>query len=208
MNKVLGLALTGIFLGCLFGTTYFLVSEMESNSIEHGRILKNPIKISKFHLKDYDQKEFTEKSFTDLWTVITFGFTNCPDVCPTAMASFRDELNLLTDRNSKVQFVFVSVDPERDSPAKMKSYLSNYHKSIIGVSGDTTELKKLTKAFHVHFQKSGGTEDDYSMAHNPQFFLINPQGEWIAMYTPPFKRGNIAMDLSRVTSQSSLSDLL
>ena len=203
MSKKLGLLLLGMFLGGIVGTSYFLTNQLESDSIESGRKLQQSRPIRNFNLVDQDNKPFTKEDLLGKWTMITFGFTNCPDVCPTAMASYRDELKLLEDTMSRLQFVFVTVDPERDSPEVLKNYLSYFHPSIIGLSGKLASIKSFAAMFSVHFQKQGDGEA-YNMAHSPQFFLVNPKGEWTAMYSPPVGRGKIAVDLTRISKRNTL----
>lgn len=203
MKHRLILLAIGIFIG-IFGATFWLVSQhLRSETIEYGRVLKNKRPIGAIDLVDHNADAFTHEQLMGKWSLITFGFTSCPDVCPTALAAFRDELNLLEDSHSRVQFIFVSVDPERDSPEVLKKYISYFHKKIIGVTGSISALESLAKNFGVHFQKDGEGQD-YNMVHSPQFFLINPNGELTAMYSPPLARGKIAIDLSRIAEKSSL----
>ena len=199
MSKKLILLVIGIFLGVLGGTSYFLMSQLQTTEIEYGRMLSKARDIAPFTLQDQFGQEFTEQRLKGKWSLVTFGFTNCPDVCPTAMASFRDEIKLLDEQKSSVQFIFVSVDPERDTPEVLRDYSAYFHPDIIALTGKLPELKNLASNLSVHFQKQG-SGDKYTMAHSPQFFLIDPQGKWTAMYTPPLARGKIAMDLSRVVS--------
>ena len=201
MSKKVILLIVGIFLGGIVGTSYYLMRQLESDPIVNGRKLKNDRPLSAFNLKDQNDQSFTLDNLKGKWSLISFGFTNCPDVCPTAMASFRDEIKLLDEQQSEVQFILVTVDPERDTAPVLKKYLEYFHPSIVGLTGEISEVKKLTDMFSVHFQKQG-EGDSYSMAHSPQYFLVNPDGEWTAMYSPPLSRGKIAIDLSRVVSSS------
>ena len=199
MPKKIILLMFGIFIGGTIGTGYFLMRQLEGNPIVNGKALSEHRPLGKFKLKDQFEKPFTLENLKGKWSMVSFGFTHCPDICPTAMASYRDELKLLEEQKDKVQFIFVTVDPERDTAPVLKDYLEYFHKDIIGLTGDTTEITKLSKMFSSYFQKQG-EGDNYSMAHSPQFFLVNPKGEWVAMYSPPLTRGKIAIDMSRVVS--------
>ncbi len=203
MKYKLILLTLGVFIGIASATFWLISQNLSSESIEFGRVLKNRRSISEMHLQDFNGKSFGREQLLGKWSLITFGFTHCPDVCPTALAAFRDELNLLEDNRNRVQFIFVSIDPERDTPEVLQNYITYFHKNIIGLTGTIPALKALAKNFGVHFQKSDKGED-YTMVHSPQFFLINPEAELTAMYSPPLARGKIAMDLSRIAGKNSL----
>ncbi|SMF78846.1 SCO family protein [Pseudobacteriovorax antillogorgiicola] len=203
MSKKLGLLLFGMFLGGVSGTSYFLIKQLDSASIENGRKLSESRPLKDFDLTDQNGASFNKNNLLGRWSLVTFGFTNCPDVCPSAMASYRDELKLLEDSMSRLQFIFVTVDPERDSKERLKSYLEYFHPAIIGLTGSQEQIKSFAGMFSVHFQKQGGGEN-YNMAHSPQFFLVDPQGNWTAMYNPPLSRGKIAVDLTRIASKDSI----
>ena len=104
---------------CVFGhsNSHFLAakSKFNSESIEYGRKLQSPRVIEDVDLQTVEGTPFSKAQLKGQWSMITFGFTNCPDVCPTALAAFRDELKLLEEEEAGVQFVFVTVDPERHS---------------------------------------------------------------------------------------------
>lgn len=195
----------GLFLGVLLTTAYLASSQLRDNTIEYGRKVQNPKKIMVTDLINSDDLQVSKNFFEGKWTMITFGFTNCPDVCPTALASFRDEIKLLSEDEEKVQFVFVSVDPERDSPRRLKEYKNYFHKDIVAITGSEAELRKFAKPFGVYFEKEEPTkENDYAVSHSPQFFLISPEAELYAMYSPPLGRGKIAMDMSRLAQDTFL----
>lgn len=197
------LLLLGIFIGGVSGSSYFLMKQFEPESIKNGRKLKESRPLGAFSLFNQNNRPFNESHLQGKWSLVTFGFTSCPDVCPSAMAAYRDEMNLLEDSLPNFQFILVTVDPERDTPDVLKDYLKNFHPQIVGLTGSLSQIEVFAKMFSVHFQKEGGGKE-YTMAHSPQFFLIDPQGNWTAMYTPPFKRGNLAMDLSRISSRTTL----
>ena len=199
----LKLLVLGMFLGGLLGTFYFLMKQFEPDSIKSGRKLEESRPIGAFSLFDQDNKPFNENHLKGKWSVVTFGFTSCPDVCPSAMAAYRDEIELLEEALPKIQFIFVTVDPDRDTPEKLKSYLSYFHPEIIGLTGSISQTEAFANTFKVYFQKLNSSEN-YNMAHSPQFFLIDPLGSWTAMYTPPLSRGVLAMDLSRIVRKTTL----
>ena len=193
----------GLFVGVSASTFYFLMNHIDTPSIEHGRKLTSNKTIDVTGLESHTNLSLDNGFLQNKWTMLTFGFTSCPDICPTAMAAFRDELNLLSENQDRVQFVFVTVDPERDSKAKLKEYLGYFHKDIIGLTGSPESLARFAKLFGVYFEKQAQGES-YTMNHSQQFFLIDPQGKLAAMYTPPLARGKIAVDMTRVIDRVTL----
>lgn len=109
--------------------------------------------------------------------LIYFGFTNCPDVCPNTLKKWADVLNKLNpDASDHVQFLFVSVDPQRDTLAWLDTYTSYFHTDIIGISGSFEELKKATELYNVDY-KIKPDNDEYSIRHTPFVYVLNPQGK-------------------------------
>lgn len=180
-------------------SAYYLQSRPDGEATLNARALANSRPLEDFTLQYADGDAFTRQDLLGRWTVLSFGFTHCPDVCPTTLAFFRDELRLLEedDEQAKVTFMFVSVDPQRDLPEKLAAYVHSFDPRIQAVTGGLNELKAFTKQFGAHFAYEG-EGDQYQVAHSPQFFLISPEGHWTALYTPPVGRGKVAMDLAKL----------
>ena len=132
-----------------------------------------------FQLVDQDGKATTEKVLKGKWTVVFFGFTYCPDVCPTTMAALGQAQDRLGPKAKDVQVIFVSVDPERDTPAQLKTYLSNdsFPKGTIGLTGTPDQVAVAAKAYRVFYQKSG-TGSDYLVNHSTAAYLMDPKGRF------------------------------
>ncbi len=156
--------------------------------------------VEAFELSSTQGGTFSRKDLLGKWTVLSFGFTHCPDICPTTLAYFRDELKTLSsDQKEQAQFVFVTVDPERDTLPLLTEYTQKFHPDIIGLTGSQEEIEKFASIFHAYFKKENPQADGlYSMAHSPQYFLVNPQGQWQVLYTPPLSKGAIALDLTKL----------
>ncbi|MFY7929856.1 MAG: SCO family protein [Oligoflexus sp.] len=165
-----------------------------------GTVLEPQAKIGDFKLATSSGAPFTKEQLLRKWTVLSLGFTHCPDVCPTTLAYFRDEINALpADTRKDVQFVFVSVDPERDTPERLESFVKSFHPEVIAVTGELTELNNLAAIFKAYFKKEAPmAEGLYNLAHSPQYFLINPEGQWQVLYTPPMGKGTLAIDLGQL----------
>ncbi len=142
-------------------------------------------------------KSFTLADLKDRWTLMYFGFTFCPDICPATlanMAQFRKELVALNPKVAeKVDVVMVSVDPGRDTPEKLATYAKFFDAEFKGVTGDPANLKALTQQLNVAFEMVGDTSTpDYLVEHSAQVVLINPKGDYQGFLRPPFKAGDLA----------------
>ena len=132
-------------------------------------------------------------------TVIFFGYTHCPDVCPTTLADWKRVRARLGDAADDVRFVFVSVDAERDTPAVAERYARQYDAHFVGVSGDPLTTARMMEAYGVAAAREPGTDaTGYLMSHSSQLFLVNGAGALVALY--PFGTGweALAADLERV----------
>lgn len=134
-----------------------------------------------FTLVDHTGKTVTEKDFAGRWMMIYFGFTYCPDVCPTSLSSMADAMDMLNpEQAEKIVPVMISIDPERDTPEYLAEYVVNFHPSMIGLTGTVEQTAAAAKAYRVYFAKEGGSEagDDYLMAHSSIVYLVDPQGRF------------------------------
>ena len=138
--------------------------------------------IKEFTLYNQDGQAIGTPELKDKWTLLFFGYTYCPDVCPTTLA----ELNQVAAKVEleSLQVVLVSVDPERDSPKQLKDYINYFNPKFQAWSGELPQLESLARQLHVFFQKQP-FEDSYLMDHSSQVVLINPQGEYVGFFTAP-----------------------
>ena len=183
-------------------TAYLLLQKTNRNSAKiAGTELIPAQSVGEFNLQDVYGHPFRTADLIGRWTVLSFGFTHCPDICPVTLAAFRDELDALplTSRD-RIQFVFVTVDPERDTAEVLKTYVQTFHTAIRPIIGTLPEIKTFASYFNASFAKEGrGEVGLYSMAHSPQYFVINPEGRWQVLYSPPMVRGRLAMDLKSLS---------
>ena len=131
-----------------------------------------------FALTDHTGKARTLEDFKGKVVSIFFGFTHCPDVCPTTLAEMKGVLDKLgSDDAKRVQVLFVTIDPERDTPALLANYVPAFHPSFIGLSGSPEATAKMAKDFKVFYQKvPGKTPGSYSMDHSAGSYVYDPQG--------------------------------
>lgn len=136
-----------------------------------------------FRLTDQDGKERTLADFKGKAVVVFFGFTQCPDVCPTTLAEITQARKLLGPDGDKVQAVFVTVDPERDTPQLLKAYMGNFDPSFVALRGTPEQTAAMAKDFKVYFKKvEGKTPGSYSMDHSAASYVYDPQGR-LRLYT-------------------------
>ncbi|MFD1710045.1 SCO family protein [Ottowia sp. GY511] len=131
-----------------------------------------------FQLTDFDGKPRTLADFKGKVVVLFFGFTQCPDVCPTTMTELAQVKQSLGADGDKVQGLFVSIDPERDTPAVLKEYMRNFDPTFLGLyAGSPEKLAALAKDFKVYYKKvDGKTPTSYTMDHTAASFIYDPQG--------------------------------
>ena len=131
-----------------------------------------------FQLTDFDGKPRTLADFKGKAVVMFFGFTQCPDVCPTTMTELAQVKKLLGADGDKVQGLFVSIDPERDTPAVLKEYMQNFDPTFLGLyAGSPEKLAALAKDFKIYYKKvDGQTPTSYTMDHTAASFVYDPQG--------------------------------
>jgi protein SCO1/2 len=132
-----------------------------------------------FTLVDSAGKPFTQDDLNGRWNIIFFGFTFCPDVCPTTLDTLGRTLDLLGADRDKVRIVFISVDPERDTPAKMAAYLDNpaFPRGVVGLTGTPEQVAATAKAYKVYYEKEG-EGDAYLINHSSISYLMDPSGRF------------------------------
>ena len=155
-----------------------------------------------FSLVDQDGKRVTDAQFAGRYRLIYFGYTFCPDVCPTDMQTLMQGLKLFEQRNpaaaAKVQPIFITVDPERDTPPVLKQWVSAFHPRLIGLAGTATETAAVAKEYAVIYQKvatPGSTS--YLMDHSRTAVLFGPKGEPIALIPQDGKAEAAAAELAK-----------
>ncbi|GJE83951.1 SCO1 protein [Phanerochaete sordida] len=135
-----------------------------------------------FSLTTQDGKTFTEKDLLGKWSLIYFGFTNCPDICPEELDKMSDAVETLDKQFGPiVQPIFISVDPARDSVSQVKRYVSDFHPRLVGLVGDYNTVKQTCKAYRVYFSTPPDAKptDDYLVDHSIFFYFMDPNGQFV-----------------------------
>jgi protein SCO1/2 len=152
-----------------------------------------------FSLTDQDGMRRTDMDFRGKYMLIFFGYTHCPDVCPTTLAVEAEALGKIGERASRVVPILVSVDPKRDTPERLKDYLSAFGSNFVGLTGTDEEIEKAADAYEVYYRahldgRFGGAED-YSVDHTGNVYLMSPEGKFVAYYSPGIRPDELAADL-------------
>jgi protein SCO1/2 len=150
-----------------------------------------------FKLIDQNGKVITERDLKGHPSLVFFGFTHCPEVCPTTLFDISEVLNRLGPDAAKVNAVFITVDPERDTPAALKDYLSSFNPRLVGIGGDAQELAKVAKEYRVYYKKVPTKDGDYTMDHTAIVYLMDKNGQFVAPFSLKRKPEEAAAELRR-----------
>lgn len=171
-------------------------------ALSAGTALPNPREIPAFELVDTQDHAQSTQVFKDHWSVLFFGYTSCPDVCPTTLTELAQVKTALADLASErqPQFVFISVDPKRDSVQQLRGYLRYFNPSFVGLTGPQTQIDSLTKSLGVPVIYQPVENGGYTVDHAATLFVVDPQARLYAIFTPPFSVKDIAADLRRIVT--------
>ena len=168
-------------------------------ALESGTWLAPPRPLPAFELVDQDNQVAGPGRFQGRWTLVFFGFTRCPAACPTTLALLRTVRQTLAESLPVEQVpavLLVSVDPERDTPAVLKSYLAGFDPDFTGLTGDPAAVRSVASALGVPYRKIP-MEGDYMIDHSTAIMLVNPVGQLVALFTAPHDADVLIRDVRR-----------
>lgn len=175
--------------------------EKQAGAIRAGTVLKHPRALQPFTLTDMNGAPYTLESMKGHWTLLFPGFTFCPDVCPTTLGMLRQVYAQLGDSADDVQMLFLSVDPQRDTPEKMRQYVQYFDPRFFAATTAEPELQRVAQMLGVAYVKVPGSQDgNYTMDHSAALVLLNPQGQIAAYFTPPHQVDALVHDLKQLTA--------
>ena len=158
----------------------------EELRINGAVVLTTPRIFSDFELIDHRGDVFNQERLRDVWTIVFFGFTHCPDICPTTLATLNDTYSKLKDHErERMQIVMISIDPERDTEEKLAEYVPYFNDEFIGVTGNKHLILRLTAELNVAYNQVPLDSDDYTVDHSTQLVLINPKGHYHGFFKAP-----------------------
>lgn len=171
-------------------------------ALAHGTLLIPARSISALDLVDQNGRRFTEERLTGRWSVVYFGFTSCPMICPTTMAVLRDFARRVQGLppQSRPQVILITVDPEHDTPQVMGRYVAAFDPGFLGLSGTSAALDAAAEEFSVVHGPagSGGAID-----HSATLFIVDPRSALNAVFTPPYSAAALAEDYQRLAGRSA-----
>lgn len=172
----------GIVIVALFAWQYGLLSPGGRSGVTGIAQIGGP-----FSLVDQTGTVRTEKDFRGKLMLIYFGYTFCPDACPTALQVMSVALDKLGDKAQAVTPIFITVDPARDTPKHMGEYVKNFHQGMVGLSGSAEQIKQAAKVYRVYYRKAepaaGSPPGDYLMDHSSIVYLMDREGRYITHFT-------------------------
>jgi protein SCO1/2 len=155
-----------------------------------------------FELIDTHGQAITDQQFRGKWMLVYFGYTYCPDVCPTELQTISAAIAKLGPLSDQIVPVFITIDPERDTPDAMASYVKLFDPKLVGLTGTPQQIAKAARAYRVYYAKverSGDTA--YLMDHSSLIYLMDPQGQFVALFNPRADVDEIATGLRNHLSQ-------
>jgi protein SCO1/2 len=174
---------------------FWLARELDSSApqLASGTWLAQPRTVSGFRLVDHLGHPFTEHDLQGRPSLVFFGFTHCPDVCPTTLAKLHQVRK--TSGITGLQVLFVTVDPQRDTPEVVGKYAHAFDPDFIGLTADPKDLEKMLAGFGVAALRVDLPGGDYTMDHSAAVFLVDARGRIVGVFTPPFDVQRFAQDL-------------
>ena len=163
-----------------------VIMSNEELRINGAVVLTTPRIFSDFELIDHRGEVFNQENLQDVWTIVFFGFTHCPDICPTTLATLNDTYSKLKDHErERMQIVMISIDPERDTEEKLAEYVPYFNDEFIGVTGNKHLIRRLTAELNVAYNQVPLDTGDYTVDHSTQLVLINPKGHYHGFFKAP-----------------------
>jgi cytochrome oxidase Cu insertion factor (SCO1/SenC/PrrC family) len=150
-----------------------------------GKVMGQALVGGPFSLTDQNGRRVTDKDFLGRPMLVFFGFTFCPDICPSGLQVIAAALDQLGPKGEAIVPVFVTIDPERDTPAQLKSYLASFHPRLVGLSGTSVEINDVAKKYRVYFKKVKDEKSsaDYTMDHSTIMYLMDAKGQFVAHFS-------------------------
>jgi protein SCO1/2 len=150
-----------------------------------------------FTLTAGDGRTVTDRDFRGAPHLVFFGFTHCPDVCPTKLFQLSEAFRAMGDKGEKVRALFITVDPERDTPEVMKSYVSSFDSRIVGLTGDRPAIDKVVRDYRAYAKKVPTKDGDYTMEHTSLVYLMGKDGQFVGAFNLERPPEEAAKDLLR-----------
>lgn len=165
-------------------------------ALRSGTALPQPRPIGEFELVDHSGHALTRRNLEGRWSIVFAGFTNCPDVCPTTLALLAALSSRLRARGDDLQIVFLSVDPDRDTPSQLAQYVGHFDPNMIGATGAKAQIDRLCAELGLAYVLNPGTAGEYTVDHSAALVLVDPKARIAAYFQPPYDLDSLATDLA------------
>ena len=185
-----------LVLGYLAGRTFR--EPARATSAVGMTVLEPASPLPEFRLHDQNNQAFDRAQLQGKWSFVFFGYTHCPDICPTTLVVLRDVQKIAGGQDKDIQYVFISVDPKRDKAATLKNYLPYFHPEFIGATGDPGELMRLTRAVGAYYEIGKPRNGAYEVHHSAAIFLIDPEARLRALFSGPHDAARLAQGLRQL----------
>lgn len=164
----------------------------------------DPKPIGQVQLLDKSGKPLSDNFFKNKWTMVFFGYTNCPDVCPSTLMQLQQLYKSIQKDpdGGRYQFLFITVDPQRDTLPHLKKYVEYFNKDFNAAGGDISHIKHFEKvfgAFH-HYEKKNENDTHYSVAHSAEIYIVSPDEHYVGKFLPPFNVNKLTVKLSKLSA--------
>jgi len=197
MNRAILVAIVALAVLAGAVTAYLLEREPPPAALLHATVFDTPRPMPAMRLTDHQGRPYGAERLRGRWTFLFFGFTNCPDICPTTLATLAAVRSGLADLPApeRPEVVLVSVDPARDTPDVLARYVAHFDPSFAGVTGDAAAIEALTRELGIAvFIGAPDTDGSYAVDHTAAILLVDPDAAWTAVFGTPHRAETIAAD--------------
>ena len=199
MNANLIITIVIVLAAIYAGTKYMALAPVEVPPHPETATSGGPAIGGAFTLVDQSGAPYTEKNLRGHYSLVFFGFSHCPDMCPTALANITAALDsMLPKAAEKITPVLITVDPERDTPEVLKAYAANFHPRLVALTGTEEQTEQAASAFKVYHQVSDPSVDDYMVNHSGFIYVMGPDGEYIKHFTHTTAPESMAIELEQI----------
>lgn len=173
-----------------------MFSDPHTQQTQAATIFNSSKPLPEFELTKTNGEPFTQRSFRGQWTVLFFGYRQCPDICPMTLSVMRTIWNSFPEKQIPMKFVFASIKKEADDLEALSAFLNNYHHTFQGITGTMAEMDKLKAPLGVFANEVIDESGNEIIDHSASLMIINPKGQLHAVFTPPFNIEAVASDLA------------
>ena len=195
----MGILVSGlVVLAAVIGVLAAMYQGQEPEPTVPGLLWPGPKTLGAFSVIDHDNNPFTLADLRGKWSLLFFGFTHCPDICPVTLAVM-DKTHSRLAQARDVQFVFVTVDPERDTPERMEQYLTSFNPEFVGLGGSAEQIAGLTGQVGLpYFRDKTQDEENYLVDHGASLFMIDPLGRLVGIFSAPHDALDVTDRFNRI----------